>query len=375
MRIKKRGLVFDGASAPENEKSCAFTSLIRLSNGDLLVGFRIASGRDAPDGRVRVMRSRDEGASWETLHPGLTATIDGIEGNLYSGHFTELAPDRLMGAFCWVDRSNPERSFVNPETTGLAPTRNLIAESSDGGEHLGPFREVDLSPDPGCTVTGPVVVLTGGELAFPYESWKEYDDPSPGVHAAHYRISSDGGQTWGENIVAASTVEDGIFYWDQRDATHPETGEIAVMYWTHDRAAETDIDNHISFGSPDGRLWSKPTPVGWRGQHCQPIALGGDRLAALYVHRHDPPSIRLVLSDDFGRSWDRDNELMIYGSGLGTEAGHAGDPRAFDDFWQDMMAWRFGHPRGVLLPDGDVFIAYYAGSAEASTMEWVRVGE
>ena len=115
--------------------------------------------------------------------------------------------------------------------------------------------------------------------------------------------------------------------------------------------------------------------AGWRGQHCQPIALGGDRLAALYVHRHDPPSIRLVLSDDFGRSWDRDNELVVYASGLGVEAGHATDERAFEDFWQDMMAWRFGHPRGVLLPDGDLFIAYYAGTAEASTMEWVRVGE
>ena len=176
MKVKQRGLIFDGASAPANEKSCAFTSLARLGNGDLLVGFRIASGRDAPDSRVRVMRSRDEGATWEQLHAGLTATIDGVDGNLYSGHFTELAPDRLLGAFCWVDRTDPTRSFVNPDTTGLAPTRNLIAESSDGGEHWSPFREIDLRPDPGCTVTGPILRLATGELAFPYESWKEYDD-------------------------------------------------------------------------------------------------------------------------------------------------------------------------------------------------------
>src|SRR6478735_3774647 len=374
MRIKERGVIFDGASAPSNEKSCAFTSLVWLRNGYLLVGCRLGSGRDTPDGRVMVMRSRDEGASWERLHGGLTATIDGIHGNLYSGHFTELTPDRLIGAFCWVDRSDPEGSFVNPDTTGLAPTKNLIAESNDGGETWTPFREVDLHPDPGCTVTGPIVVLADGELAYPYESWKEYDDASRGVHAAHYRISSDGGQTWRENVVAASTVQDGIFYWDQRDATHPETGEIAVMYWTHDRTLGTDIDNHISFGSQDGRSWSKPTPVGWRGQHCQPIALGDDRLAAIYVHRHDPPSLRLVLSDDFGRSWDRENELVFYSSGHGAEAGHATETRDFDDFWQDMMAWRSGHPRGVLLPDGDLFIAYYAGTAEASTLEWVRVG-
>ena len=80
----------------------------------------------------------------------------------------------------------------------------------------------------------------------------------------------------------------------------------------------------------------------------------------------------MVLSDDFGRSWDRDGELTFYDSRIGTEAGASG-PRQFEDFWQDMMAWRFGHPRGLRLPNGDLFIAYYAGSTEASTMEWVRV--
>ncbi len=38
-----------------------------------------------------------------------------------------------------------------------------------------------------------------------------------------------------------------------------------------------------------------------------------------------------------------------------------------------MMAWRFGHPRGLLLPDGDLFITYYGGTALGSTMEWVRI--
>ena len=375
MRVKDRGVIFDCAAAAPDEKSCAFTSLIRLANGDLLVGFRLGSGRDAPDGRVRVMRSRDEGRSWQILHAGLTHTIDGIEGNFYSGHFTELEPGHLLGAFCWVDRSDPNKSFVNPETTGLAPTRNLIAESFDDGETWGPYREVDCSPDTGCTVTGPVVKLAGGALAYPYESWKDYDDDSWGVHSAHFRISTDGGLTWPDDAVAATSDGVDIFYWDQRDATHPETGEIAIMYWTHDRTRQTDIENHIQFGSPDGRSWSAPISTGGRGQHCQPIALGGDRLGAVYVHRHDPPSIRFMISDDFGRTWDRENELTIFDSREGIESGHDTDERGFEDFWQDMMAWRFGHPRGVLLPDGDLFFAWYGGSAEVSTMEWALVGD
>lgn len=372
MRVTARGLIYDAATAPPNGRSTAFTSLTRLVNGDLLVAFRVATGRDAPDGRLRIMRSRDTGRTWETLHPGLTAMIDGIEGNLYAGFFAELAPDRLLGAFVWVDRSNPDRSFVNPETAGVLPMRALLADSADGGDTWGPFRALDLRPQVACAVTGPVLELPGGGLALPYESWKEYDDPAPGRHAASLRFSADGGRSWPEMATVAADPDGRVFYWDQRLGRHPETGRLVAMFWTHDRLAGTDIENHIAWGSPDGRAWSAPVSSGWRGQHCQPLPVGGDRLVALYVHRHDPPTLRAVLSDDFGLTWRRDEELIFYASETGPEAGAAGR-RDFEDFWQDMMAWRFGHPRGVLLPDGSLFVAFYAGDGAATSMRWVRI--
>jgi hypothetical protein len=372
MNIDARGIIFDADQAPADCRSCAFTSVTRLTNGDLLVAFRIGTGRDTPDGRLRIMRSRDEGDHWETLHPGMSAHVDGVEGNLYSGYFTELASDCLIGAFVWVDRSNPALSFVNPQTAGVLPMRALFAHSVDGGDSWGPFREVDLGPENGCSCTGSIFTLAGGDLALPYESWKNYDDPSPGHHVAWLRVSSDGGQTWPEQVSVAADSAGRRFYWDQRSAAHPETGDLVAMFWTHDREREQDIDNHIAWGSPDGRRWSEPISAGWRGQHCQPLALGGDDLMALYVHRHDPPSLRAVVSHDFGTSWQSDEELVFYESEAGTEPGSAGE-QAFEAFWQDMMAWRFGHPRGVLLPSGQVFVAFYAGNDAATSMHWVRI--
>lgn len=374
MHVKDRGLVFDATTAPADSRSSAFTGLTRLGNGDLLVSFRTGTGRDSPDGRVRIMRGRDTGQIWETLHPGLTAVIEGIEGNLTEGFFTEIAPDHLLGAFAWVDRSNPELSFVNPATAGVLPMRALLAESLDGGETWGAFRDVDLRPQVGCAVTGPIRSLPNETLALPYESWKAYDDPSPGTHLACLRLSFDGGASWPDLVQVATDPAARVFYWDQRLAHHPETGRLVAMFWTHDRDAGVDIENHIAWGSADGRDWSVPVPTGWRGQHCQPLSLGGDRLAALYVHRHDPPSLRAVISEDFGETWSRDDELIFYTSSVGTESGTAG-PREFEDFWQDMMAWRFGHPRGVLLPDGDLFVAFYGGDTAATSMHWVRIAQ
>jgi hypothetical protein len=374
LAIRDRGVIFDATTAPENARSCAFTSCTHLTDSSLIVAFRNATGRDAPDGRLRIVRSEDEGRSWKTLHEGMTVTVDGVVGNLYAGYFTELAPGRLIGAFVWVDRSDPTLSFVNPVTAGVLPMRNLVAESGDGGRTWSPLRLVDLSPHRGASCTGPVLRLAKGVLALPYERWKEYDDAAPGTHSANLKLSFDCGQTWRRVRTVAGDADGRRFYWDQRFAIHPATGLLAVMFWTHDRDAGRDLDNHIAWGSPDGTTWSTPTPTGLPGQHCQPLATGGERLVAVYVHRQDPPSLRAALSEDFGRTWHRENELVFYDSRIGTEPGFQEERRDFEDFWQDMMAWRFGHPRGVLLPDGDLFVAYYAGDEQATSMHWVRLG-
>src|SRR5680860_733413 len=98
MRVKTSGTIFDAESAPLDQRSNAFTSLMQLSRGAYLAAFRTGSGRDAPDGRLRIMRSAD-GQHWSTAHSGLTATVDGVTGNIYAGYFTEIEPGRLLGAF------------------------------------------------------------------------------------------------------------------------------------------------------------------------------------------------------------------------------------------------------------------------------------
>ncbi len=46
---------------------------------------------------------------------------------------------------------------------------------------------------------------------------------------------------------------------------------------------------------------------------------------------------------------------------------------SFEEFWQSMMTWPFGHPRAVLTPEGDILAAWYAGSDDVIGMRWARV--
>lgn len=368
MRIVDSGIIYNATAAPPDRRSCAFTSLIALTDGSYRCAFRTAPGRDIPGGRLRIMSS-ENGREWATLQSGLTHPLDGIEGDLYAGYFTELEPGVLTGAFLWVDRSDPELSFVNPETAGVLPMRNLLANSTDGGAHWHDWLELDLGPEEGCSCTGPVFVVQPDVLAFPYETWKSYDDPGPGNHTASLRLSRNGGRSWDEQRIVAADPTGRLLFWDQRIAVHPESGELVAMFWTHDRERGTDLENHLCRADSIDGDWSWPVSTGWSGQHCQPVALGGDRLAAVHTERTPPGGIVVRLSDDFGRTWRNDATIWLYTPPSKPDE----STKNFEEFWQSMMEWPFGHPRAVLTPENDLLVAWYAGENDTIGMNWARV--
>ncbi len=372
MQVIASGYVFDAHAGATWQRSCEFTAVTQLRDGTLLVTCRRGSARESPDGHVAVFASTDAGTTWEERYDGYNrATWDGCPGEEKTLLIAETPTGDLIGASLWVDRSGPPRPFVNPATQGLLPMRVCHTTSRDGGRTWTDRRQVDTRPHPGASPTGPLLRLPGA-LAQPYENWKDYDDPTPGRPLALLRLSSDDGATWPAFATVAADLDNARFYWDQRLATAPETGRLVAMFWTHDPVAARDIDVHITWGSPDGRQWSTPQGTGLPGQHCQPIPLGDGQLVAVYARRQDPPGIRAILSRDFGATWEAASETTVYASTTGTEPGTTA-ARAIGDYWDDMITWRFGHPRGVLLPSGEVFVVYYAGDDATKSVRWARL--
>ena len=173
-------------------------------------------------------------------------------------------------------------------------------------------------------------------------------------------------------MIVAHDPNANLFFWDQRLALDPETGSIIGLFWTHNRAAQQDSNIHIAWSSPYGKAWTQPVDIGIAGQIASPLILSGRRVLAVYVHRHSPPGLRAILSEDFGETWETANELIFYASDAGKEAGMDGK-REFGDYWSDMSVWSFGHPEASLLANGDVFVAFYGGDARALSMRWVRI--
>jgi hypothetical protein len=386
MRVIDRGTIFDATTAPANLRFCTVPSLVRLESGRLVACLRAGSSKDAADEDALVLVSDDDAQTWRMTFRGFGGLPPG-RGRIRAMALTPVGGDRLLACLTWVDRSDPTAALFHPETEGILPTRTLLAASQDAGESWSVLGEVPLAPHMGNAITGRIMVLQGGRMALPYEGWKEYEDPRPARHHASLRLTGPTGLDystrpstwpcqWPELSVVAHDPAGEILYWDQRLTVAPDTGEMVAMLWTHDRRSSRDIDIHIAWGSPDAApgaiQWTQPASTGIAGQICAPLALGGGRVFAAYVHRHQPPSLRAILSDDFGRTWTAAEELVFYEKSLGAESG-MGAARDFADYWADMSIWTFGHPEPMLLPGGDVMVAHYAGDSTAMGIHWVRI--
>ena len=391
MRILDRGTIFDATVAPPEMRFCTCPSLVRLGNGRLVAALRAGSSKDAADEDTPVLVSDDDAASWRLTFIGFGDLAPG-RGRIRVMALTPMAEshhfgggDRLIACMTWVDRSDPALALFHPQTEGILPTRTLLAASEDAGESWSVLGEVPLAPHTGNAITGPILMLRDGRMALPYEAWKQYGDTRPARHHAALRLTSPGGlsvweertawpRQWPELAIVAHDPEGEVLYWDQRLTAAPDTGELIAMLWTHDRRSGRDIDIHIAWSkTPDASQWTPSVSTGIAGQICAPLALGGGRVFAAYVHRHHPPSLRAILSDDFGRTWTAAEELVFYEKALGAESG-MGASRDFADYWADMGIWTFGHPEPLLLPNGEVMVAYYAGDSKALGIHWVRIG-
>ncbi len=337
LKVVERGVIWENATDDPERRSACFPNVALLSDGRMLATCRVGSKKDSADGKLMFCESLDKGRTWRELGILLSSEFEGVPGELRFGGLSEPSPGRILLAAIWVDRSDPSLPFANPETIGILPMKILLTESADGGFTWAPFREVDVSPMIQPALTGPVMRMPDGRLALSFETNKHYDDPTPVKHHAALIFSEDEGATWKEPTVVATSPE--YYFWDQRHAILPDGSSLA-LFWTYSIQKERDVEIHRAFSRDSGRTWDTPTGIGIEGQVAYPVSLGGDDVLMLYVHRHQPPSLRALLSRDRGQTWSRDGEVVFYAKEL-TEAGMApGTDTA--QYWQDMELWTFG---------------------------------
>jgi hypothetical protein len=380
MKVQERGLIYDASARPAHQRIAFFTSFCALRSGALIAAFQVGSAKHSPDSTVRVCRSTDGGRAWSELLDQFQTTRGGVRGSLSAPAIVETEPGRLLLVATWFDRRDPARPLFDPVTEGILHSNILLCESNDDGATWSDWREMPTPGLAGCSTTGPIVRWPDGTLACAFESFKAFDDPRPGRHAAWLMVSKDGGRTFSEPQLVAQHPDHKVYYWDQRLCPGRTAGEFIALFWTHD--LEQRKDRTVSFRRGwlhDEHLRTEPlhdTTI--PGQISAPLLLNDGRLLAFVVDRNRPGTMTLWCSRDGGLTWPTPDRLVVHVHDERGAISQGSENIDFKQYWEDMGKWSFGHPALVPLgadPMGEdaVIAAFYAGTPDAMSIHWARI--
>jgi hypothetical protein len=327
--------------------SC-FPDICRSSSGELWVSFRRAGGfslealrrgkYDHVDkgARIALARSLDGGESWEEAR--VFAPFDPECGE-QDPSITELTDGTLLiNYFHWrvVPAEEKERLFF-PARQGYDGSWSdvegpWVLRSHDGGEswekhpHL-----VDSSPLPRAGTSDAVLELPDGTLLMGIYG----AEPGSSVCRAYLVRSNDGGDNWGEAALIAQDPA-GIISFEEPAIVRRPDGILVAML----RCGEPGKYQHLWRASShnDGHSWVdlEPTPMWGHPAHLLQLADG--RLLCSYGYRREPFGIRATVSEDGGRSWEIEREIVLRADGASRD---------------------LGYPSSTQLADGNLLTVYY----------------
>lgn len=348
----------------------AFPHVVALANGTLLATYRSGTTKDSPDETIELCRSYDNGHTWsEPQRPFGEPAVDGRRGSLRVCYLTELAPDRLLAAALWVDRTTyPGQPLFNPETEGCLPMAVLLAESSDGGDTWSDWRRVPMPAEIGPpSLTDPILKLADGSLAMSIETNKTYHDRSRWYQKVVFFHSTDQGQSWSAPVDVGVDPSGRIFNWDQRCGVAPD-GRVVAFAWTYDTQTATYLNIHRRVSEDHGHTWSAPDDIGVTDQAAHPAILPDGRVVLAWVDRFQTHSIRARLAPGIDGVFDPASEVVLY-----THGHRSGQDESTADLLAEMALWSFGLPYAEALPDGDVLVLYYTGDGTTLDIHWARL--
>ena len=315
MRVLDRVLIA-GGSEP---RSRALAGVQLLPNGDLLVGYRLASRHVMgdhdmiDDGAVVTTRSKDGGRTWSERHP--VAALPGWDCS--GGNRMVQTPDGDLVIFVMkARRVGAPESHVHP------------IRSSDGGVTWGPMGEelalFDAFTEPHAM--GHALLTSDGDWMLPIYG---ADEPGGNTYAA-VAFSPDMGRTWDNKKVVARSSK--VTFYEPSVARMADGRFMAVI-----RTQDPPFDSFLSYSSDEGRTWTEARALPFQGQTPFLFQLRSGAIACFYRDRNPQrPGVSVSVTADGGEAWTY--AAQVY---QGTD-------------------WNCGYPSVVRLADGRLFCVYYS---------------
>jgi len=372
MQIVETGVVNRGQPGGRRAVS-SFPSLTVVDRDTLLAVYRVGSvkdyglgpTKDSDDQMTELRWSGDLGRTWSEPVSPFSTIVDGVRGTPQVCYITNLGRGHLLAATLWINReAYPGKRLFNPETNGMLPCSILLADSHDAGRTWSPQRVVST---PMASLTDPIKRFPDGTLALTLETNNHYEQPAPWHLRVIYLLSKDNGKTWGTPVTVAEDPAHKVFYWDQRAAVAPD-GAIVSFSWTYEAPTNSYLNVRRNISRDQGKSWLGFEDLGFTDQPSHPAILPDGKVVVAWVDRFKTGSIRARLSERIDAPFLDETEVVLYEH---KEKETTGDDTT--KLVRQIVHWSYGLPFAEALPNGEVMVAYYAGTDTAMDIHWARL--
>ncbi|HSI10573.1 MAG TPA: sialidase family protein [Chthoniobacter sp.] len=301
-------------------------TVARRRNGDLVLV--VSGGREGhicPFGRVEMMVSHDQGATWSWPQTILDSPSDdrdaGIletaKGTLLATTFTSLAYERML--------LDAEKKKGQP---GAWPEEKLQRWQAAYTRFSAEERKANLGEW--------MIRSTDGGVTWSARSPTIVNSPHGPIQLADGRLLYAGKQLWTpENrIGVCESLDDGAT-WKWLAEIPARAGDAGAKYHELHAVEAGDgrlivhirNENKIGYGetlqtesTDSGKTWTEPHSIGVWGLPSFLNRLRDGRLLMTYGYRRAPFGNQARISSDAGRTWSE--PLTIYGDGAGGDLGY-----------------------------------------------------
>jgi sialidase-1 len=327
---------------------CAWPSIARTLEGDLIVLFTRTEEHLGPDGAILLVRSTDNGKTWlqpvvifdspiDDRESGMTTLRDGrIVTHFWSTFHTRESYERLAPNSYPRDLLDRWIAMVGAPAyrNGVRSVGASTAVSSDGGRT---WSKQSRGHD---SIHGGIELANGSLLIASYRE-------NPDSITVHTADSPSG--PWRRIATLVSPHPDSLSFCEPH-VVQLKAGRVIMMIRTVTHPYNDKDPRCVlweSYSDDNGKTWSAPFPTPLWGYPPHLALLADGRVLCTYGYRRTPYGERACVSED-GVSWSLRNEVILR---------------------DDAPNGDLGYPASVELERGLILTVYYQPDVPRGTMQ------
>ena len=253
--IERRSVVWEAADDDPVGHACE-PRIERLADGGIVLAFRTGTRRESADGRPRLLRSEDDGTTWDDL--GRPFDAMGATGwDLRGAALAELRDGSLLTVIVALDKSSTARPTTRrPKAWCPSPTRSrsrAIAARHGSGSQTSVAAPCRRPRRRGCSSCP---MATSCARSRPSSSTTS---PARGATSGARSARTTAAGPGASCVISAASDPDGdphdTMWWDPRIA-RLASGELVEFCYAFRHRTRTEGPVHALWSNDDGRTWT-----------------------------------------------------------------------------------------------------------------------